>query len=230
PSGERAGAPPPSADGSSGVGGAPAPTPGPDRVDAAPRSADRIVLAWRPVEDASGYLIERRGELVTPGWELIATTAAGATTYVDRGLEAETTYWYRVSAVTEQGPAPSEVVSATTLPVTPEAPVIVATANGIAVEVGWTDVAGESAYRIERWSNVTGGWVVIGTVGQDVTSYVDGALEPGVTYDYRVVATNESGESPASNVASATTSAVDGTSVEPAPSAGDVLPEPEVSD
>ena len=178
--------------------------PGPEQVAAEPRSPAEIVLAWVRVPDAVGYLIER-WEVpadASAGWKVIGSTGAEATTYVDEGLESGTTYYYRVSAVPETGePAPSDVVSATTPPAPPDAPVIVAVANGSTIEVGWGDVSGETGYRIERTSvEATGGWEPIATVGQDVVLYVDGGLTEGTAYGYRVVATNGSGESLPSNV------------------------------
>jgi Fibronectin type III domain len=203
---------PPPAGAAEGSGVAPAP----DRVAAEPRSPDEIVIAWVPVADAAGYLIERWDAPAdaAAGWTQIGTTEADATTFVDDGLEPGTTYYYRVSAVTEEGePAPSDVVSATTLPGPPDAPVIVAATEGSSVKVEWGDVGVETGYRIERF-DATETWEAIATVGQDVTLYVDGGLEKGATYGYRVVATNGSGDSPASNVVTVTVGEDEGSSTD----------------
>ncbi len=212
-------APPPTFDGD--VGTVAGTTPAPDRVAADATSTDRIVLEWVPVPEASGYLIERWDEPVeaSAGWTEIGRTEADATSFTDSELEPGTTYYYRVSAVTDEGTAPSDVVSATTLPGPPTAPVIVATANGATIKVEWVDVGSETGYRIER-ADPDGAWAAIATVGQDVTLYVDGGLDAGTTYSYRVVATNEYGESPPSNVASATAGSDPG-STDPGEGGGD---------
>jgi hypothetical protein len=81
----------------------------------------------------------------------------------------------------------------------------VATLDTIALT--WTDVADETGYRVERSPDGTTGWTELATTGQDVTTYVNATLSPDTTYFYRVIATNDGGDSPASNVASATTEA-----------------------
>ena len=48
-------------------------------------------------------------------------------------------------------------------------------------------------------------WATIATTGQDVTVYTDAGLSAATTYFFRVFAENDAGDSPASNVASATT-------------------------
>ena len=190
--------------------------PAPDRVAAEPRSTDAIVLAWESVPEAVGYVIERWDVPVdaSAGWTVIGETEADATSFVDSDLEPDTTYYYRVSAVTEDGAAPSDVVSATTLPGPPDAPVIVASSNGSTVKVEWSDVNGESGYRVER-ADGSGDWATIATVGQDVLLYVDGGLEKGATYGYRVVATSENGDSPPSNVVSLVAGQDDEASTDP---------------
>ena len=151
---------------------------------------------------AIGYTIERRGEdTLDQGWVTIVTVDAAATTYTDVGLAAATTYYYRIAAVTEDGPAPpSDVISATTPIAPPAAPHLIATRVGTTVHLAWVDVAQETAYRIERSHHGTSDWITIGTTGEDVTGYTDASLTPGDTYRYRIVATNAGGDSDPSNV------------------------------
>jgi predicted phage tail protein len=70
--------------------------------------------------------------------------------------------------------------------------------------VAWSNVAGETGYRLERsLEGIT--WTVVTTTGADVTAYSNSGLLPATTYHYRVVAFNSGGDSPSSAVASATT-------------------------
>jgi hypothetical protein len=88
------------------------------------------------------------------------------------------------------------------------------------VDLSWADGATETAYRIERSTEDSTGWTVIGTTGMDVTAYTDSALLPETTYQYRVVATNTGGDSPPSAVVSVTTLAEKtdpGTEPDPSP-------------
>lgn len=59
-------------------------------------SSSSLKLTWSTVTDAATYRIDRR-KSGTDAYETIATTKD--TTYTDKGLEANTKYWYRVYAV-----------------------------------------------------------------------------------------------------------------------------------
>jgi hypothetical protein len=176
----------------------------PTSVAAQSRSSTAISLAWAIVPGAIGYKIERwENEPQDPAWLTIATVEEAVTTYRDVGLEADTTYWYRISALTEEGPAPpSDVVSATTSIAPPTATELTGIETGTTIDLSWIDLADETAYRIERSDHGTSRWITIGTTGQNVTAYADAALTPGVTYRYRIVATNEGGDSAPSNIVS----------------------------
>ena len=61
----------------------------------------------------------------------------------------------------------------------------------------WTDNSGgEAAFTIERRTASEATFTALADVAVGVTSYVDAAITPGVTYCYRVKAYNGSGESP----------------------------------
>lgn len=61
------------------------------------------------------------------------------------------------------------------------------------IDVGWTAVGGASTYSIERKSGVAGTYNPIGTAASP--SFSDTTVTAGVTYYYRVVATNVAGSS-----------------------------------
>ena len=85
------------------------------------------------------------------------------------------------------------------------------------IDLSWTDVAGETGYRVERSPNGSSGWTEISAPPANQTTYSDLQVNPQTTYFYRVRAANASGFSPYSSTASATTPAP------PPPSAGDVV-------
>jgi hypothetical protein len=179
----------------------------PATVAAEPDSSNAIYIDWARVPAATGYEVERRKEDTGRRFHTIVTVSESVTAYTDVGLASDTTYFYRVSALTNAGAAPpSDVVSATTPAVSPPAATdVTAAATSDAIVLTWADVADETGYRIERSLDGTTDWMVIGTTGQDVTVYADVALSPGTTYHYRVVATNGGGDSAPSNIATATT-------------------------
>jgi fibronectin type 3 domain-containing protein len=178
----------------------------PATVAAQPHSSSAIYLDWAGVTTATGYAVERREEDTRQRFLQIVTVQESVTAYTDMGLDSDTTYFYRVSALTEEGTAPpSDVVSATTSISPPAAPDVAAVATMDTIALTWADVADETGYRIERSPDGATDWMEIGTNGQDVTAYVDVSLTPGTTYHYRIVATNAGGDSAPSNVVSATT-------------------------
>lgn len=187
----------------------------PATVAAQPHSSTAILIEWDEVPLATGYAVERKQEAIQQGWLSVANVGQAVTAYTDGGLDADTTYYYRVSAMTEDGAAPpSDVVSATTPIAVPSATDVTAVATLDTITLSWTDVADETGYRVERSLDGASGWIELDTTGQDVTTYVNATLSPGTTYYYRIVATNAGGDSTPSNVARATTetppSATDG--------------------
>jgi titin len=182
----------------------------PATVAATTASSTAIKIEWAEVEVATSYAVERKTANAQQGFQKIVTLQPDRTAYTDQGLEAATTYLYRVTALTSDGsaPPPSEVVTATTQVAVPNATDLTIVASLDTVVLTWTDVADETKYRIERSPDGTTGWSSIGTPGQNATSFEDTGLSPSTTYFYRVFATNDGGDSPASDVVSATTDAV----------------------
>jgi hypothetical protein len=169
-----------------------------------------VQLVWADVPAADSYAIERSEDGVTD-WRTLADEVT-ETTYVDTGLAGGTTYYYRVSAVIEGGETvASQVFPVTTILATPTD--VVATVEGGAVRVTWSDVAGETGYRVERSVDV-GDWTTIATVEADVTEQLDVEATPATTYHYRVVALGETESSGASPSATVTVPA-DGPSPDP---------------
>ncbi len=71
--------------------------------------------------------------------------------------------------------------------------------------LAWDDTSdNEDAFEIERSTDGIH-WMLVGSVGSDVTTYADATVQPATTYFYRVRATNSSGASGYSNVATAKT-------------------------
>jgi hypothetical protein len=198
----------------------------PGTVAAQPRSSTAIHLAWAGVPAATGYEVERMEKESPQGWLEIIEVPQSVTSYMDGGLDAGTTYFYRVSAVTESGAAmPSDVVSATTPGgAAPTAPSVTAVAALDTITLTWIDVSDETGYRIERSPDGASGWAGIGTAGRNVTVHTDSSLAPGTSYYYRIVATNSAGDSPPSEVVSATTE-TDQTAEPPADGTGTPSPD-----
>lgn len=79
---------------------------------------------------------------------------------------------------------------------------------GASNTLSWTDNStNETAFDIERKAEACAGtlpFVILATVGANVATYTDNAVTEGVTYCYRVDASNSAGKSAYSNTASRT--------------------------
>jgi hypothetical protein len=74
------------------------------------------------------------------------------------------------------------------------------------IDLLWTDNSdNESEFQIQRKKAGSSGWLTLGSVGADSTTYPDTGLEAETEYAYRVRAVNDAGESEWSVEASATT-------------------------
>ena len=139
------------------------------------------------------------------------------------GLAPGTTYYWRIRGKTMIGDgggpfnAPARAISGPVWSFTTagSAPALASPANLAASPVsptriilGWTDVAGESGYKIER---KLGGasetaWAQIGTTAPNIVEYQDtNGLLAGTSYNYRVRASAPAGDSAYSNTAFALT-------------------------
>jgi hypothetical protein len=183
----------------------------PTGLTATPAAAARIDLAWTdPATTETGFEVERATAAAGP-FAQIAVKAANATAHSDLAVTPGTPYWYRVRAVNASGPSAYSNTATATLSAPPAAPTgLTATAVSSArVDVAWTDVAGnETAYEVERSATGSGGpFTQIAVKGANATTHADGGVAASTTYWYRVRATNGSGASGYSNVATATTPA-----------------------
>lgn len=90
-------------------------------------------------------------------------------------------------------------------PVAPTNLVATATSSS-SINLKWKDNSlNETGFQIERGTASAGPFTPIASVGANVSSFNNTGLTPNKTYYYRVRATNSNGNSPYSNVASATT-------------------------
>src|SRR5262245_11750604 len=88
----------------------------PDSVVAQPLGMRSVRLTWQPVPAAAGYTVERRANLTGAFTAIKHLTSPLVSQFVDDSLEPETTYGYRVLAMSYQGvgSTPSLVAGART--------------------------------------------------------------------------------------------------------------------
>jgi hypothetical protein len=180
----------------------------PSNLTATPVSTTQINLAW--VDNSNNELGFRIERSVDGGntWSQIADVGAGVGSFSDVTVVAGATYSYRVYAYNASATSDySNTATATTVPLAPAS----ASATAIAfdkIDVSWSDVSGETSFRIERSPNGSTNWVQVGTTAVNVTLFHDTGLTGNTTYYYRIFAVNAGGSSAPSPIASATTPAL----------------------
>jgi hypothetical protein len=164
----------------------------PSSLSASALSADSDRLTWADnSSDEVGFTIERSGNGIE--FTDIATLGSGTTSFIDTGLSARTTYWYRVHAFNGAGYSEfSSTATVTTPDAAPAAPVEVAALNNGdgSASVSWIDASSnETGFeaRRETWDSKRGIWknlTIVGTAPAGITALVD--LTGNGTFRYTV--------------------------------------------
>ena len=174
-------------------------------LTATPQSASQISLTWHQVNDAAAYHVYRSASLSGVYTKITTTTAPY---YVDTYLSTGTTYYYKVQAVYngETGPY-SDSASATTL-----------TAGGALMQptnlkaeirdtnqvyLTWDVVSSALHYNVYRATSPTGTFTKL--VSVNTPFYTDLNLASGITYYYKIQASNNTSSSPYSDSVQAQT-------------------------
>lgn len=168
---------------------------------------NQVEITWLNDTDAyvSGMVIARSTS-PTEGFTDIDTLETTSNTlpqvfyYVDAGLAAETTYYYRIAAFNDEGISDySEPVAFQTLaaPAVPLSPDVVAAlmSTGFIMEFIQKGEVPVTGYIVERSLAGTDDFIFIADVSADVATYQDTGLTPATTYTYRVAAYNAYGTS-----------------------------------
>ena len=185
---------------------APAQPRAPLNLVATPASQSRIDLAWTDTSDnEQGFQIERGTGNPFEDTVIVATLPANTTSWSDVGLPANTGFGYRVRAFNAAGASLwSNRAGAATLAFPPPAPKDL-TATAITfqrIDLEWRPVAEADSYEVQQSTD----GVTFTTIRRPtVTQMMIFGLQSSTTYFFRVRAVNTGGESPWSNVASATT-------------------------
>ncbi|MCY3597560.1 MAG: fibronectin type III domain-containing protein, partial [Rhodospirillales bacterium] len=186
----------------------------------------RVDLSWTEPSSSggsaiSGYKVERSADGGSNWSDAEDDTESAATSFSDTGLEAETTYTYRVSAINTQGTGPaSETAEVTTGPDVPGVPTgLRATAQDenpddlfTEIKLSWTAPENTGGSKISGYQivwaedpNPTLWWILEHDTGSAVTTYTDKNLPSETTRHYRVSAINDQGFGLPSDSAGATT-------------------------
>lgn len=168
-------------------------------LSATPQSSSQIYLTWNKVDGAVAYHVYRSASFSGTYAKITATTMPY---YSDTYLSTGTTYYYKVQAAYngETGPY-SDAVQATTL-----------TAGGVLMQptnvkaeirdtnqvyLTWDVVSSALHYDVYRATSPTGSYTKL--VSVNTPFYTDLNLASGITYYYKIQASNNTSASPYSD-------------------------------
>lgn len=159
---------------------------------AACKSSEEIELTWNGVENAAKYEV-LRSETGGDDFKKIATVKSDKTTYLDKSVVAQKTYYYKVRARGGEGNGSSDYSSPYASWAVAKTKILsVASNNSTALEITWKKVANASGYRIQRSASKSKGYKAIATVNSgETTSYIDKKRKTGKVYYYKVQAMNQ---------------------------------------
>ncbi|MDP4207914.1 MAG: fibronectin type III domain-containing protein [Bacteroidota bacterium] len=183
----------------------------PDGLKATTASLNQINLSWNDNSNNEvSFRVERSLTGAAP-WDSITTLPGNTASYPNTGLDANTTYYYRVLATNTSGNSDYSNVTSATTPDDPNPPAAPANlsatlVNNNLIKLTWTDnSSSELNYKVERSLTGTSAWDVIATANKNSTSYSNTGLSLKTQYYYRVQATNSHGSSAYSNTATVRT-------------------------
>ncbi len=169
--------------------------PAPKDLSATALSSNSIQLTWNST--AKTFVVYR--SLFNGNFAEVATVQS--TSYTDKGLNPSTTYFYQVKAKNQYGLSnPSNVASATTLMLPPQAPVLNVTSFSTnTISLSWSEDKKVDNFTIYR-AIKNSAFAQLTTLQGNIFNYSDKNLTPETTYSYKIVASNKGGNSPFSNV------------------------------
>lgn len=181
----------------------------PTGLSAQAASANQIDLTWSDTSAADGYYIESCTGTSCTNFTQIANLPVTPKSYSKTGLAAATTYCYRVRGYkTNTWTSAYSVTSCADTTIDSPATLSATATNSMMVQLTWIDsTADVNGYNLESqvWN---GEWVVVASLGPDVTSYTDAVgIEPLKAYTYRIRAFKGAQYSSYSNQATASTPA-----------------------
>jgi len=172
-------------------------------ADAVLTASGSVRITWTDNSiNEDGFRVERAASDAGP-WTTLVTTGPGVTSAQDAsGIPNQERVCYRVVAFNKAGDAAPSNTDCTAFPAAPTN--LAATAmDAQTIDLSWVDnSAFEDGYEVQRCCQT--GWVVVGNLPANATSYRDAGLVTNAQYYYLVRAKKDQGYSTFSNTASAT--------------------------
>jgi alpha-tubulin suppressor-like RCC1 family protein len=168
-------------------------------------TSSSLVVSWSSVSEATSYNVYRSTS--DSGTYSLVASEVTATSHTDSGLDSNTYYYYKVSAVNSGGESSqSDYASGLTLPGQVSTPTV-GSPTISSLTVSWDALSGNGdvSYNIYRSTSSTSDFSPVAS-GIASISFTDTGLLCGTTYYYNVSGVNTSGEGAQSLLSSGATS------------------------
>ena len=190
----------------------------PSGLGATQPSQSTVLLNWQDnSDDEDGFRIERSLSPAS-GFSQVGSVGKDAFSYTAPGLNAATTYYFRVCAFNSVGSSSytgtvqAKTLDAPTNPPTPPSNLQAGQPTRTLVLLEWQDKSNnEDGFKLERSSTPNSGFAIVRTFNAGTDSCTISHLTPGSTYYFRVNAFNSAGTSSYTNTVSVTTLDTPGT-------------------
>ena len=169
-----------------------------------------VSLEWNTVTRASGYNVYR-SDSENGSYTKVNTSVITVLSYTNTGVSPDTTYYYKVCAVSSggiEGVQSSAISAATLIPAPGNVRVTAVTVNS--VSLAWNVVSVASGYNVYRSNSANGIYNRINTGAVTGTTFTDTNVSAYTTYFYKVSAIINGIESMQSSPVSASTSIIPG--------------------
>lgn len=144
-----------------------------------------LVIRWKTVKSADGYIIYRQ-KSGSSGWKRLADIdSANINSYVDRSVKHSVTYTYSLKAVNGKVKSDGSAVKKTkTFVASPEIKSVENIRAGVKLQ--WNKYKNTTKSKIYRKITESEKWHCIGTVAGNDNIFVDRSAKSGVRYIYQV--------------------------------------------
>ena len=175
----------------------------PTGLTAARVAHDSVILTWTSPSSGSTVTSYRilRGTDANSLSAIADDTGSTGTEYTDSTVAAETTYYYAVLALNQDGDGQQSDTARATTPAAPSLPSaptgLIATPSHDRVSLSWDDPQNGSitGYQIWRGADATSLASIQADTGSAATTYVDDTVKAKTAYHYAVSAINSTGTS-----------------------------------
>lgn len=192
------------------AGGGPSPGPNaPTQLRGTVVSSSRVQLRWNDNSpDEDGFRIQQRVQGSGGFQPVVGNASADTEERIVEGLLPETTYEFRVQAFNDAGSSGFSNVAAVTTPSGPPNAPLDLRAEPVStnqIRLTWTDRSVNEDQFVVQQRSPDSGWQTVSLVAAGAENALVSNLAADSPYSFRIRARNDSGDSEASNEASATT-------------------------